>query len=123
LNQHRRKLISHYRFQHSVSNGYLLHAGFFLSSSTLKMTGMFLKRRLTFTELRPFLSLKMELYIITAVRTSDPTSFSVDLQHELFLVPSFIKIGSSIQKLMGRGETQTHRQHDDFINLPFIFSK
>jgi hypothetical protein len=34
-------------------------------------------------------------------------------------IPSFIKIGSGIQKLI-RGDTQTHRQHGD-INLPLFF--
>jgi hypothetical protein len=33
-------------------------------------------------------------------------------------IPSFIKIGSGIQKLMwGRGFTDTHRQHGDLIRL------
>jgi hypothetical protein len=31
-------------------------------------------------------------------------------------IPSFIKIDSGIQKLI-RGDTQTHRQHCDLINL------
>jgi hypothetical protein len=36
-------------------------------------------------------------------------------------VPSCIKIGSGIQKLIGR-DTQTHRQHGDRISLLlFIF--
>jgi hypothetical protein len=35
-------------------------------------------------------------------------------------VPSFINIGSGIQKLMGN--TQTHRQHGDLVSL-FISSK
>jgi hypothetical protein len=37
-------------------------------------------------------------------------------------VPSFIKIGSAIQKMMEGGDTQTHRQHGDRINLLVIFS-
>jgi hypothetical protein len=36
-------------------------------------------------------------------------------------IPSFINIGSGIQKLIG-GYTQAHRQHDDLINL-FLFSQ
>jgi hypothetical protein len=33
-------------------------------------------------------------------------------------IQSFIRIGSGIQKLMGRsGYLQTHRQHDDLISL------
>jgi hypothetical protein len=35
-------------------------------------------------------------------------------------IPSFIKIGSAIQKLIG-GNTQTHRQHDSRINLLLLF--
>jgi hypothetical protein len=34
---------------------------------------------------------------------------------------SFIKTGSCIQKLMGRGDTQTHRQHGNLISLPSLF--
>jgi hypothetical protein len=35
---------------------------------------------------------------------------------------SCIKIGSGIQKLMvGRGDIQTHRQHDDLVKTTFIF--
>jgi hypothetical protein len=34
--------------------------------------------------------------------------------------PSFIKIGLSIQKLMG-GDTQTHRRHGDRISLLLFF--
>jgi hypothetical protein len=30
----------------------------------------------------------------------------------MIYIPSFIKIGSAIQKLIG-GDTQTHRQHED----------
>jgi hypothetical protein len=38
-------------------------------------------------------------------------------------VPSFIKIGSGVQKLIGgRGDTQTHRQQRDLISL-LHFSK
>jgi hypothetical protein len=36
-------------------------------------------------------------------------------------IPSFIKIGSGIQKLMGGGDTQTHRQDGDDINLLFFY--
>jgi hypothetical protein len=36
--------------------------------------------------------------------------------------PSFIKIGSGIQKLLG-GDTQTHRRHDNLISLHLFFSK
>jgi hypothetical protein len=35
-------------------------------------------------------------------------------------IPSFIKIGSGTQKLMGGGDSQMHRQHDDFIS-PLLF--
>jgi hypothetical protein len=82
-------------------------------SSTLKMTGdMFLKRRFTFTELHCILSLKMELYIITALRTSDPTSFSVALQHEVFprYNTKFHKDWFKHSKVVGKGgdtDTQT----------------
>jgi hypothetical protein len=34
-------------------------------------------------------------------------------------IPSFINIGSTIQKLMG--DTQTHRQHGDHIRLLSFF--
>jgi hypothetical protein len=34
---------------------------------------------------------------------------------------SFIKIGSGIQKLMGRGDSQTHRQHGDLLSLLLFF--
>jgi hypothetical protein len=34
----------------------------------------------------------------------------------MIYIPSFIKIGSGIQKLMG-GDSQTHRQHGDHISL------
>jgi hypothetical protein len=38
-------------------------------------------------------------------------------------VPSFIKIGSGIQKLTGRdSQTHTHRQHGDVIS-PLLFFK
>jgi hypothetical protein len=33
---------------------------------------------------------------------------------------SFITIGSGIQKLMGRGNSQIHRRHGDLISL-FLF--
>jgi hypothetical protein len=35
----------------------------------------------------------------------------------MIYIPSFIKIGSGIQKLMGGGDTETHRQHGDRISL------
>jgi hypothetical protein len=39
----------------------------------------------------------------------------------LIYIPSFIRIGSDIQKLIGA--TQTHRQHGDSISLLSFFSK
>jgi hypothetical protein len=36
-------------------------------------------------------------------------------------VPSFIKIGSGIQKLTGRGYTDTHRQQCDLISSLYFF--
>jgi hypothetical protein len=36
-------------------------------------------------------------------------------------IPSFIKIGSGIQKLRGGGDSQTHRQHGDLISLILFF--
>jgi hypothetical protein len=42
----------------------------------------------------------------------------------MIYIPSSIKIGSGIQKLMGRGrDTQRHRQHGDLISLLSFFSK
>jgi hypothetical protein len=35
-------------------------------------------------------------------------------------IPSSIKIGSAIQKLMGGGDTQTHREHEGRV-FTFIF--
>jgi hypothetical protein len=35
----------------------------------------------------------------------------------MIYIPSFIKIGSVIQKLTGRGDIQANRQHDDRISL------
>jgi hypothetical protein len=35
-------------------------------------------------------------------------------------IPSFIKIGSGIKKLI-KGDTQTHRQHGDLISLLLFF--
>jgi hypothetical protein len=32
-------------------------------------------------------------------------------------MPSFLKIGSGTQKLLGRGDSQTHRQYGDRISL------
>jgi hypothetical protein len=37
-------------------------------------------------------------------------------------IPSLIKSGSAIQKLIGR-DTQAHRQHGDLISLLPFFSK
>jgi hypothetical protein len=37
----------------------------------------------------------------------------------IIYIPSFIKIGSGNQKLIG-GDSHTHRQHCDFINLHFF---
>jgi hypothetical protein len=38
----------------------------------------------------------------------------------MIYIPSFIKTGSGIKKLI-RGDTQAHRQHDDLISLlPFF---
>jgi hypothetical protein len=34
----------------------------------------------------------------------------------IIYIPSFIKIGSNIQKLMG-GDSQTQRQHGDLVSL------
>jgi hypothetical protein len=36
-------------------------------------------------------------------------------------IPSFVKIGSGIQKLIKRGYTDTHRQHEDRIILLLVF--
>jgi hypothetical protein len=38
----------------------------------------------------------------------------------MIYTPSFIKIGSAIEKLMGR-DTQAHRQHEDRISLLSFF--
>jgi hypothetical protein len=38
----------------------------------------------------------------------------------MMYIPSFIKIGSGIQKLL-REDTQTHRLHGDFISLLLFF--
>jgi hypothetical protein len=40
----------------------------------------------------------------------------------MMYIPSFMKTGSGIQKSMG-GDTQTHRQHGDRINLLSFFPK
>jgi hypothetical protein len=37
----------------------------------------------------------------------------------MIYIPSFIKIGPGIQKLI-RGDSQTHRQHGDLINLLLV---
>jgi hypothetical protein len=36
-------------------------------------------------------------------------------------IPSFIKTGSIIRKLMGGGDTKTQRQHGDLISLLLFF--
>jgi hypothetical protein len=36
-------------------------------------------------------------------------------------VPSFIKIGLGIQKLIVGGDTHTHRQQRDLISLLYVF--
>jgi hypothetical protein len=36
-------------------------------------------------------------------------------------VPSYIKIGSGIQKLIGVGSLQAHRRHGDLISLLLFF--
>jgi hypothetical protein len=43
----------------------------------------------------------------------------------MIYVPSFIKIGSGIQKLIGgiHRHTNTHRQQRDLIRLLYFFSK
>jgi hypothetical protein len=38
----------------------------------------------------------------------------------MIYIPSFIKIGSAIQRLMGGG-TQAHRRHDDRISILLFF--
>jgi hypothetical protein len=38
----------------------------------------------------------------------------------MIYIPSFIKIGSGIQKLIGKA-TKTHRQHGDIISLLSFF--
>jgi hypothetical protein len=38
----------------------------------------------------------------------------------MIYIPSFIKIGSGIHKLI-RGDTQTHRQHGDLLSLLLFF--
>jgi hypothetical protein len=35
----------------------------------------------------------------------------------MIYIPSFIKIGSGIQKLVGTGDSNTHGQHGDRIRL------
>jgi hypothetical protein len=39
----------------------------------------------------------------------------------IMYIPSFIKIGSAIQNLIGDGDKWTHRQHGDRISLFFFF--
>jgi hypothetical protein len=38
-------------------------------------------------------------------------------------IPSFIKTGSGLQKLIGEEDSQTHRQHKDCTSLLSLFSK
>jgi hypothetical protein len=38
----------------------------------------------------------------------------------MLYTPSFIKIGSGIQKLIGRIHVQTHRQQDDVTSLLLV---
>jgi hypothetical protein len=38
----------------------------------------------------------------------------------MIYIPSFIKTGSGIQKLIG-GDSQTHREHDDLISLLLLY--
>jgi hypothetical protein len=39
----------------------------------------------------------------------------------MMYIPSFVKIGSGIQRLIGGGDSQTHRQHGDLISLILCF--
>jgi hypothetical protein len=39
----------------------------------------------------------------------------------MIYIPSFAKIGSGIQKLIGGGDSQTYRQHGDRISLLSFF--
>jgi hypothetical protein len=41
----------------------------------------------------------------------------------MIYVPSFINIGSSIQRLLGGGYTYGHRQQGDLINLLFFLNE
>jgi hypothetical protein len=48
--------------------------------------------------------------------------YSVDMDQDVKIyTPSFIKIGSSIQKFMRWGDTQIHRQHGDHISIISFF--
>jgi hypothetical protein len=38
----------------------------------------------------------------------------------MIYIPSFIQIGSGIQKLIG-GDSQTHREHGDLTSLLYFF--
>jgi hypothetical protein len=38
----------------------------------------------------------------------------------MMYIPSFVQIGSGLQTFV-KGETQTHRQHGDFISLLLFF--
>jgi hypothetical protein len=39
----------------------------------------------------------------------------------MIYIPRLIKIGSGIQKFMGRRDSQIHRQHGDLISLLLFF--
>jgi hypothetical protein len=39
----------------------------------------------------------------------------------MIFIPSFIKTGSGVQKLMGGIHIQTHRQHGNLISLHLFF--
>jgi hypothetical protein len=49
--------------------------------------------------------------------------YAVDVNSSAMIyIPNFIKIGSSIQKLIGGyTDTQMHRQHDGRISLSIVF--
>jgi hypothetical protein len=50
--------------------------------------------------------------------------YSVDIDSGVMMyIPSFIRIGSGIVKLMGGTHTNTHRQQSDFISLLSLFCK
>jgi hypothetical protein len=68
-----------------------------------------------FTE--PLLSNDKEINIQTQTDWSDSFNYAVEMgSGAVMYVPSFIKIGSGIQKLIGG----VHRQQSDFISLRFL---